>query len=389
MAIPLLQNGCANTTVDLDWVWDAVVLTSQDRTRCLNLDAIKREVRSWFTEDSLNRIIGFPEGETERIAREWLSRDGKRWRPYLTVCAHMALRDHAPDEPARIPSDLKKLAVAVECFHKASLVHDDIEDDDKKRYGASTVHVQHGVPVALNVGDFLPGEGYRLIGELDVDPPTKIDMLRMAADGHLTLSRGQGAELCWSRRPRVLSSLDVLDIFRQKTAPAFEVALCLGAFYADAGSEVHDVLSRYSESLGIAYQIRDDLEDFSGRSDSNDLSDMRPSVVLAIAHRRAATRAETELVASLWNHECPFDDVRADVLRIIGDRGVIETATELMQAYTQQAIRSLRTLKNPTLKGLLRRVIFKIFGDDLLEGYYSESTSRNAGGGGAGIEPTT
>jgi geranylgeranyl pyrophosphate synthase len=388
MAIPLLQNGCANTTVDLDWVWEAVHLTSQDRTHCLNLDAVKREVRSWFTEGSLRDIIGAPDGETDRIARNWLARDGKRWRPYLTVCAFLALRDNVPDKGAQIPDDLRKLAVAVECFHKASLVHDDIEDDDDERYGASTVHVQHGVPVALNVGDFLLGEGYRLIGELDADPQTKIDMLCMAADGHLTLSRGQGAELCWSRRPHVLSSLEVLDIFRQKTAPAFEVALRLGAFYANADKEVHNILRSYSESLGIAYQIRDDLEDFSGQGDSNDLCDMRPSVVLAIAHKRAATGTETELVAALWNHTCRYDEVAGDMFRIIRDRGVTVTATELLQAYTQQAIRSLRTLRNPTLKGLLRRVIVKIFGENLSEGYYGESTARNAPRGEARTEPS-
>ena len=62
-----------------------------------------------------------------------------------------------------MPDDLRKVAVAVECFHKASLIHDDIEDNDAQRYGETTLHEEHGVAVALNVGDLLIGEGYRLL----------------------------------------------------------------------------------------------------------------------------------------------------------------------------------------------------------------------------------
>ena len=83
-----------------------------------------------------------------------------------------------------------------------------------------------------------------------------------ASRGHVALSRGQGAELYWRRNPRALTSLEVLGIFREKTAPAFEVALRLGALFAGADDNVHSVLGPYSEALGIAYQIRDDLEDF-------------------------------------------------------------------------------------------------------------------------------
>ena len=386
-AIPLLQDGCANTSVDLDWVWDVIHLTSNDRTYRLDLDALKHEVQSWFSPDALGSVIGPPEDETEEIAHDWLARAGKRWRPYLTACVYLSLRGEACDCPPLLSEHLKKLAVAVECFHKASLIHDDIEDDDHERYGQQALHVEHGMPVALNVGDFLLGEGYRLIGELEVDDRTKVAMLRTAAAGHLTLSRGQGAELCWDRHPKPLSSLAVLDIFRQKTAPAFEVALRLGAFFGRADESVHDVLRRYSESLGIAYQIRDDLEDYTGRSDSDDLRDLGPSVVLAIAHRRAAAGAETELIASLWNRTRAYDDVVNEVQRIIAQRGVVDTARNLLDSYTAQATRALQPLMNPTLKGLLRRVVGKIFGEDQIEGYCREFEARHAAGGRGRAEP--
>lgn len=386
VAIPLLQDDCVETSVDLDWVWDVIHYTSEDKTYRLDLDAVKRDVQGWFTAEALDDIMGRVDGETEQIAREWLLQAGKRWRPYLTVCVYLALEMDGRDEQPVLPDDLKKLAVAVECFHKASLVHDDIEDADEVRYGERTVHVQHGVPVALNVGDFLLGEGYRLISEVDSDPRAVVKMLRVASSGHISLSRGQGAELCWARHPDKLSSLEVLDIFRQKTAPAFEVALRLGALYADADAEVHEVLSAYSESLGIAYQIRDDLEDHTGESDSDDLRDLRPSLILAIAHKRADAGAERELIVSLWNRSQRYDEVAGEVRRILSERGVIEKADDLLTAYREQAIRSLRMLTNPTLKGLLRRVVGKIFGDVLKESYCSEFEARNAAGREAGAE---
>jgi geranylgeranyl pyrophosphate synthase len=384
-AIPLLQDDCINTTVDLDWVWDLIHLTSNDKTYRLDLDGLKKDVQSWFAADSLTAIMGEAEDETSRLAREWLAKDGKRWRPYLAACAYMALQSDRHDDPPPASDDLKKLAVAVECFHKASLIHDDIEDGDEKRYGSATLHAEVGIPVALNVGDFLLGEGYRLIGELSVDPAVKVDMLRGASAGHLMLSRGQGRELSWTRNPGPLSSIEVLDIFRQKTAPAFEVALTLGAFLGGADAETHEVLRKYSESLGIAYQIRDDIEDCSGESDSNDLVGRRPSVILAIALKRAEEGAEKNLLRALFSPNPP--KVNGDLHQILKERKAIEKAEELLEAYKEDAIRSLRFLSNPTLKGLLRRVVGKIFGEHLVEGYCSEFEARNAASRAAGAQP--
>ena len=218
VAIPLLQDDCKDTTVDLDWVWDVIHLTSDDRTRRLDLDALRKEVESWFTPSSLDDIFGEPaHGHADVVAREWLARAGKRWRPFLSVCAWRALQD---DPLAKIPDGLRKVAVAVECFHKASPEHDDIEDNDAERYGEQTLHAEHGVPIALNAGDLLIGEGYRLLAESGAEPSTIAGMIRIAADGHRQLCLGQGAELEWQRRRRSLTSLEVLDIFRQKTAPA-------------------------------------------------------------------------------------------------------------------------------------------------------------------------
>ena len=390
IAIPLLQDDCINCTVDLDWVWDVIHLTAEDKTYRLDLESLKEDVQGWFTRESLDSLMGPSDDATTEIARNWLARSGKRWRPYLATCVHVSLqydnKTLGRDEEPHISEDLKKLALAIECFHKASLIHDDIEDGDAKRYGQPTLHVEHGEAVALNVGDFLLGEGYRLIAEVEAPAEVKVEMLRTAAEGHVTLSRGQGAELIWARDPEPLDSMAVLEIFRQKTAPAFEVALCLGALYGGANDEVHEVLGKYSESIGIAYQVRDDLEDFTGESDSHDLRDLRPSLLLAIAGKRAKKGDERDLIEALWRRTQTYDDVADEVQRILRERGVVNKANELLNAYEEQAIRSLRFLHNATLKGLLRRVVGKIFPRTLIEGYCSEFEARNASGREAGTQ---
>jgi geranylgeranyl pyrophosphate synthase len=391
MSIPLLQDDCVDTNVDLDQVRDLIHLSAEDRTYRLDLEGLKGDVRGWFTPEALTEIMGpvrETHGEADTIAREWLARAGKRWRPYLATCMWVAVASEGKAEAPEMPADLRKLAVAVECFHKASLIHDDIEDGDLVRYGESSLHAEYGVPIALNVGDLLLGEGYRLLSEIEADGDVRAALLREAALGHVTLSRGQGAELDWARNPRVLTSLDVLGIFREKTAPAFEVALRLGALFAGADEDVHEVVGPYSEALGIAYQVRDDLDDWSGESDSDDLVDLRPSLILAIAHKRANTDEDRELVASLWERRSDPKAVNAELVRLLGERGVIGKARELCDAYERQAVDSLRPMKHATAKGLLRRVIGKIFGDEnLIEGYCSEFEARNAAGRAASAEP--
>src|SRR4029453_4751734 len=121
---------------------------------------------------------------------------------FFPVAAFQALAD---DSSKPLPDDLRKVALAVECFHKASLIHDDIEDGDAERYGRQTIHAEYGVPAALNGGDLLVGEGYRLLAESGAQPRVIAQMIRIASAGHRSLCLGQGAELCWSRRQRPMN----------------------------------------------------------------------------------------------------------------------------------------------------------------------------------------
>ena len=370
VAIPLLQDDCIDTTVDEDWIWDYIHLTSDDKTRRLDLSQLHDEVETWFTPESLTSVMGPGEGDTETIARQWLARAGKRWRPFLTAASFQALR-HDVTKP--VPEDLKKVAVAIECFHKASLIHDDIEDEDTERYGEKTLHEEYGVAVALNAGDLLIGEGYRLIADTTVSADQRAAMLQVAAEGQRHLCRGQGAELLWKRNPEPLKSVEVIDIFRQKTAPAFEVALQLGCIYADLEKyqDVSEVLGQYSENLGIAYQIRDDLSDLGVEGETNDLAGLRPTLLLAVAHEKAKDDRKEQL-AQVWRRQMPEGISFQEVEGWYDDLKAVKRAEDLQLTYKELAIRSLTDLENSNLKGLLRRVIGKIFNDTVVKGWCSE-----------------
>ena len=370
VAIPLLQDDCIDTTVDEDWIWDYIHLTSDDKTRRLDLSRLHDEVKTWFTPESLTSVMGPSEGDTETIARQWLARAGKRWRPFLTAASFQALR-HDVTKP--VPEDLKKVAVAIECFHKASLIHDDIEDEDAERYGEKTLHEEYGVAVALNAGDLLIGEGYRLIADTAVSAEQRAAMLQVAAEGQRHLCRGQGAELLWKRNPEPLKSVEVIDIFRQKTAPAFEVALQLGCIYADLEKyqDVSEVLGQYSENLGIAYQIRDDLSDLGVEGETNDLAGLRPTLLLAVAHEKAKDDRKEQL-AQVWRRQMPEGISLQEVEEWYDDLKAVKRAEDLQLTYKELAIRSLTDLENSNLKGLLRRVIGKIFNDTVVKGWCSE-----------------
>ena len=373
VAVPLLQDDCIDTTVDIEWVWDYIHLTSEDKTRRLNINALHDEVRTWFTRESLDALLGKPDCQTEEIARDWLARAGKRWRPFLTVAAYQALRDD-PEGP--LSDDLKRAAISVECFHKASLVHDDIEDNDDERYGERTMHAAHGMPVALNVGDLLIGEGYRLLADSRLSSSIRSACLKAAAEGQRELCRGQGAELLWLNNPVPLTKNQVLGIFRSKTAPAFEVALKVGAALAGRLGDCEDVLHAYSEALGIAYQIRDDLDDIGDDAAAFNAAKMRPSILLALLHERGKGEAKQAMEA-LWNGKAETAPDKPAIRRWAEQSGAHEKAMVLLESFKEQAVRSLQEVDLPNLKGLLRRVIAKIFNELEIKGWCSDFEERN------------
>jgi geranylgeranyl diphosphate synthase, type II len=112
--------------------------------------------------------------------------------------------------------------MAIEAFHKASLVHDDIEDDDQYRYGQETLHRRYDLGTAINVGDHLIGLGYRLVSSArnEIGAEAAADILDRMSAAHVKLCDGQGAEMAWQSKPNAeLTPLDALQIYTPENLP--------------------------------------------------------------------------------------------------------------------------------------------------------------------------
>ena len=202
LAIPLNTSGCKDTHVDYEYVIRMMGMRSDNEARLLDYDGLRADLKRWFSKENLAGHFSPAKDQTSSVALEWMGGEGKRWRPYLLAATYLALTGGA-----EVPDDVQRAAIAVECFHKASLVHDDIQDNDKERYGKPTINALYGVPIAINVGDILLGEGYRLLSLCDARALTAV-----AADAHIALCKGQGMELEWSVSPRPLTLDWVLEM---------------------------------------------------------------------------------------------------------------------------------------------------------------------------------
>jgi geranylgeranyl diphosphate synthase, type II len=358
MAIPLLFDGCRNTQVDVETVLEAIEAKPGDSAISLNMPAMRDKVIRIFEPSSLRGILNTG-GHTEELALQWMACEGKRWRPQLTVYTHNAL---AAKPSERISPNLAKTAVAVECFHKASLIHDDIEDDDQLRYGRKTMHAEHGIPIALNVGDYLVGQGYALLAGLDIEPELKSRMLAAASSGHVSLCCGQGRELKWAASPGPISVEEVLRIFKGKTAPAFEVAVKLGIISAGAGREYDEVVEKYSQALGLAYQIKDDIEDFDEGIGIDELAGKRPSILLALAWECGGEN-DRRFLSRIWTQELAIEEKRTIFMQTCESLNIRSRAADILEEYKSAAAAAINPLENAPLKILLRRIIGKIFNE--------------------------
>jgi geranylgeranyl pyrophosphate synthase len=240
---------------------------------------------------------------TETVAYEFLARGGKQARPFMALATYVALglgqgqsSAEKSDEASRatawhVPDQVKRVAISIESFHKASLVHDDIEDQDEYRYGQPTLHRRYGIASAINVGDYLIGMGYRLVSRdaTTLGPETAADVLDILAEAHQRLCEGQGAELYWrDALDKQLRPEDALQIYALKTSPAFEAALMCGARLRGATGSYQEAFRRFARHTGLAFQILNDLKDWEGdegnkNSIGGDLLGGRPTVLWALA----------------------------------------------------------------------------------------------------------
>lgn len=390
MAVPLLSSDCRNTSVDEEWVEQMITLTHEKpQTQTRSYIHLMRAASSMFEADQLDRLVprlrGGPRlaevnGQgaggldpiacTEAIAYDFLSKGGKHSRPFITLATYDALdgaKATLPDGAARcgeLADAVLRAAMSIETFHKASLVHDDIEDDDGYRYGDETLHRKYGTPTAINVGDYLIGLGYRLVSRETeaLGHEAVADIVNTLADAHMRLSEGQGAELIWrDSREKQLKPIDVLKIYALKTAPAFEAAVLTGIRLAGEMSEYTKPVGQFARHLGVAFQILNDLKDWNGDDDNKlgaglDVLGGRPTVLLALA-LEGLDGGECAELLRLVDRECPTEGDIDRVRMLYASAGVFEKAHRLVDKYQDRAEEIADEIESEELRRLFYYLI--------------------------------
>lgn len=398
VATPLLSSNCKSTSVDEDWVMDMIQLeTPPAPVKTRSFMPLLRAAHSLCEQPELSRLAPGPRADLpgtdplrahEDIAYSWMATGGKRSRPFITLAAYDAMLGGAGTRGGElaIPDPVKRAALAIEAFHKASLIHDDIEDGDAFRYGQETLHRRHGVGPAINIGDYLVGWGYRLLARdrQAVGAVVAADLLARFSDAHVKLAEGQGAELLWRQSAdKALKPIDALRIYALKTAPAFEAALGAGIRLAGDHPELDKTVTEFGKNLGIAFQILNDLKDFEADSDNKiiagqDVLASRPTVLLALALEALPPARREELLALVSGMDA-VDAERVSKVRYLYElAGVFEKAERLVDKFRAKAEDLADAATPPDLRDLLLYLV-----DSVLDGsshVVPEAPAESSGG---------
>ncbi|HEX6986968.1 MAG TPA: polyprenyl synthetase family protein, partial [Planctomycetaceae bacterium] len=362
-AVPLHSGDCKNTTLDEPWIWEVLEKYEpmpEPETQSY-LPLMRAANRLFDDEGTFGRLLprvrtktpeaaSTPLGLTERIAYDWLQHGGKRFRPFITLAAYDAMTGGAAaagganGEDAHVSDGVGRVAMAIEAFHKASLVHDDIEDGDLYRYGRETLHRAHGLGPAINVGDHLIGLGYKLVtsARSEIGAEAAADILDHMANAHVRLCDGQGAEMAWQASPDFgLTPLDALQIYALKTSPAFEAALYAGLRMAGPADAYAELIPQFARHVGVGFQVLNDLKDWRGDENNKlvagqDALALRPTVLLALALQGASESQKATIRAAFGGDE-PAAVRLGRLRRVFTELGAFEKAEALVEKSRARA----------------------------------------------------
>ena len=222
-----------------------------------------------------------------QVADHIVAAGGKRLRPALLLLCAGALGYRGG---ARL-----EMAAVVEFIHTATLLHDDVVDASDLRRGRSTANAAFGNAASVLVGDFLYSRAFQMM--VGLDNPR---VMRILADATNTIAEGEVLQLMNCHDPDV-DEARYLDVVRRKTAKLFEASARLGGVLGGASAGLEDGLARYGMHLGTAFQVVDDVLDYSGaaqetgKSLGDDLAEGKPTLPL-IRAMQAGSAAQRELV---------------------------------------------------------------------------------------------
>ncbi len=222
-----------------------------------------------------------------QVAEHIVAAGGKRLRPALLLLAAGALDCRGPA--------CHELAAVIEFIHTATLLHDDVVDESQLRRGRRTANAAFGNAASVLVGDFLYSRAFQMMVGLE-----NLRVMQVLADATNTIAEGEVLQLMNCHDPDV-DEARYLDVVRRKTAKLFEAAARLGGVLGGAAAELEQGLAAYGMHLGTAFQVVDDVLDYSGaaqetgKSLGDDLAEGKPTLPL-IRVMQAGSAAQRVLV---------------------------------------------------------------------------------------------
>ncbi|OLS19675.1 MAG: Short chain isoprenyl diphosphate synthase, partial [Candidatus Thorarchaeota archaeon AB_25] len=234
--------------------------------------------------------------------------------------------------------DALPFAVATEFVQTASLIHDDVIDEDSLRRGVETTHNKYGRKMAIIAGDLLVALAIKLIGERSTP-----ELLTYVAAGGIRMCEGEAADLLMSKnKVQSYTTNAALDIIRMKTVSFMTSAAKVGAMLGNANENQLEALIKYSERLGYSFQIRDDILDIvatqngTGKTVLSDLRGSRSNYVLAHAIENSTPKQKEEFVQILNEGDVDF------ALERISECKSIEHSTAIAKEFMLQAKAAIR-----------------------------------------------
>ena len=283
-----------------------------------------------------------------RITHYIVRRKGKQMRPmFVFLVAKMVSNGKFEERTYRGAS-------IIELIHTGSLVHDDVVDDSNRRRGFFSINALWKNKIAVLVGDFLFSKS--LLLSLDNDD---FDLLKIISNSLKDMSEGELLQIEKARKLDITEEV-YFEIIRQKTATLIASCCAIGA--ASVGSQKEEVekMRLFGELIGIAFQIKDDLFDYTdakiGKPTGIDIKEQKMTLPLIYTLNNCSAKEKKWLMNSVKNHNKNKKRVK-EVITFVKEKGGIEYTTAKMKEYQSKALEILETYPNSTYKDSLLTMV--------------------------------
>lgn len=265
-----------------------------------------------------------------RITHYLVNRKGKQMRPMFVFLTAKMVNNGALNERTY------RGASVIELIHTATLVHDDVVDDSNKRRGFFSINALWKNKIAVLVGDFLLSKG--LLLSIDNDD---FDLLKIISVAVREMSEGELLQIEKARRLDITEEI-YYEIIRQKTATLIAACCSLGACSVQPDDkELVEKMRLFGEYVGMAFQIKDDLFDYSddaiGKPTGIDIKEQKMTLPLIYALNNCSSSEKKWVINSVKNHNTDKKRVR-EVIQFVIDKKGLAYAEEKMIAFQQQAL---------------------------------------------------